>query len=204
MMPEGTMGSLKAYRKKRRFDKTSEPAGKEKKLPRGKKEGIFVIQQHAARAMHYDVRLEIGGVLVSWAVPKGPSLNPSIKRLAVMTEDHPKEYAQFEGIIPVGEYGAGPVIIWDRGTYKNMKDMPMKACLREGRIEVFLQGKKVRGGYALIRTDKATEEKSRWLLIKVRDEYADARRNLTTAQPSSVKSGKTIKDLKKKIKEKGT
>lgn len=202
VMPEGTMGSLKAYRKKRRFHKTSEPAGK-KSLRATKKEGIFVIQQHAARAMHYDVRLEIGDVLVSWAVPKGPSLNPSIKRLAVMTEDHPTQYAKFEGVIPQGEYGAGPVIIWDRGTYKNMKDMPMKTCLREGRIEVFLQGKKVRGGYALIRTDKATQEKSRWLLIKMRDEYADARRNLTTSEPASVKTGKTIKDLKKKMKEKG-
>lgn len=201
LMPEDSMGSLKTYRKKRRFDKTTEPAGrKEKKTAAKKNEGTFVIQQHAARAMHYDVRLEIGGVLVSWAVPKGPSLNPAIKRLAVMTEDHPKEYANFEGIIPEGQYGAGPVIIWDRGTYKNIRDEPMKTCLKEGRVEVLLKGKKVQGGYAFIRTAPVTEEKSRWLLIKMRDDYADARRNPVASAPESVKTGTTIQDLKKKMK----
>ncbi len=200
------MGTLKIYRKKRDFGKTTEPSGKKKKSPKSsmakkKKEGTFVIQQHAARAMHYDVRLEIGGVLVSWAVPKGPSLNPPIKRLAVMTEDHPKEYAHFEGIIPEGQYGAGPVIIWDRGTYKNIRDIPMKTCLSQGRIEVFLNGTKVHGGYAFIRTDPTTKEKSKWLLIKIRDEYADARRNLVVSEPESVKTGKTIKDWQKKMKE---
>lgn len=161
----------------------------------------FVIQQHAARAMHYDVRLEIDGVLVSWAVPKGPSLDSATKRLAIMTEDHPMEYRTFEGIIPKGEYGAGPVIIWDRGTYKNLRDVSMKTSLKEGQLEVFLYGKKVRGAFAFIRTASKTAEKSRWLLIKMRDEYAHARKNPVSSQPESVKTGKTIRDWKRKIKE---
>jgi len=197
--------SLTAYRKKRDFKKTKEPAGKKKG---GGKRPIFVIQQHAARAMHYDFRLQIAGVLVSWAVPKGPSLNPKTKRLAVMTEDHPMEYSKFEGIIPKGEYGAGPVIVWDRGTYKNLREkegkpVPMETCLREGRIEIFLRGKKLKGAFALIRTrwyegNKST--KGNWLLIKMKDEYADARRNPVSSEPESVKTGKTIKDWKEKMK----
>lgn len=193
--------SLSAYRKKRDFKKTKEPAG-------GKKPGatrlIFVIHQHAARAMHYDLRLNIGGVLVSWAVPKGPSLNPAMKRLAVMTEDHPIEYATFEGIIPEGEYGAGPVIVWDRGTYKNFREkdgklIAMETCLREGRIEIFLRGKKLKGAFALIRMRGTIGTKSQWLLIKMRDEYADARRNPVISEPESVKTGKTIRDWKERI-----
>jgi len=197
--------SLSAYRKKRDFKKTKEPAGQKEV---GGKRPIFVIQQHAARAMHYDLRLQIGGVLVSWAVPKGPSLNPKTKRLAVMTEDHPMEYAKFEGIIPKGEYGAGPVIVWDRGTYKNMREkdekiVSMPTCLREGRIEVFLRGKKLKGAFALIRmkgTVGTKSPKSNWLLIKMKDEYADARRNPVSSEPESVKTGKTIKDWKEKLK----
>ncbi len=190
--------SLTTYRKKRNFKKTKEPAGKKRVSSKRLK---FVIQQHAARAMHYDVRLEIGGVMVSWAVPKGPSLNPATKRLAIMTEDHPMEYRTFEGIIPKGEYGAGPVIVWDRGTYKNLRDVSMKASLKAGRIEIFLYGKKVYGAFALVRTSAADAEKSQWLLIKMRDEYAHARKNPVSTQPESVKTGKTIKDWKKKIKE---
>ena len=189
---------LTTYRKKRDFKKTKEPAGKKRTSSRRPK---FVIQQHAARAMHYDVRLEIDGVLVSWAVPKGPSLNPATKRLAIMTEDHPMEYGSFEGIIPKGEYGAGPVIIWDRGTFKNLRDVSLKTSLKDGRIEVFLYGKKVRGGFALVRTSSKSTEKSKWLLIKMRDEYAHARKNPVSSQPESVKTGKTIKGWKKKIKE---
>lgn len=190
--------SLTAYRKKRDFKKTKEPAGKKRT---SSKKLEFVIQQHAARAMHYDFRLEIEGVMVSWAVPKGPSMNPAIKRLAIMTEDHPMEYRKFEGIIPKGEYGAGPVIIWDRGTYKNLRDVSMEKALKEGQIEIFMKGKKIEGGFALVRTDAKTVEKSRWLLIKMRDEYANARKNPVSSQPESVKTGKTIKDYKKKMKE---
>ena len=196
--------SLQKYRTKRDFKKTNEPAGKKKS---GTTHPIFVIQQHAARAMHYDLRLQIGNVLVSWAVPKGPSLNPKTKRLAVMTEDHPMEYATFEGIIPKGEYGAGPVIVWDRGTYKNIREkdgkpVSMKECLKQGQIEVFLRGKKLKGGFALIRMRGTTSEKSQWLLIKMRDEYADARRNPVSSEPESVKTGKTIKDWKQSLMEK--
>ena len=194
--------SLTAYRKKRDFKKTKEPAGKKKA---GGKRPVFVIQQHAARAMHYDLRLEIGGVLVSWAVPKGPSLNPKMKRLAVMTEDHPMEYGKCEGSVPKGEYGAGRVIVWDRGTYKNLKEkdgkpVSMETCLRDGRIEIFLRGKKLKGAFALVRMRGTTGTKSQWLLIKMKDEYADGRRNPVSSEPESVKTGKTIKDWKEKLK----
>jgi DNA ligase D-like protein (predicted 3'-phosphoesterase) len=207
--------SLSVYRKKRDFKKTKEPAGKKKagiKRPTAwgvaQRGPIFVIQQHAARAMHYDFRLQIAGVLVSWAVPKGPSLNPKTKRLAVMTEDHPIEYAKFEGIIPRGEYGAGPVIVWDRGTYKNLREkdgtlVSMESCVQEGRIEIFLHGKKLKGAFALIRMKGATGTKSlksNWLLIKMRDDHADARRNPVSSEPESVKTGKTIEDWKEKMK----
>jgi len=156
---------------------------------------IFVIQQHAARSMHYDVRLEIDGVLVSWAVPKGPSTNPRDKRLAVLTENHPLAYADFEGVIPEGEYGAGEVIVWDRGSYDNLKEQKsMAECFDDGTIEVFLHGEKLEGGYALVRMK--TGEKN-WLLIKMADDYADARRNPVKSEPESVVSGVTIKELKK-------
>ncbi len=194
--------SLVSYRAKRDVKKSKEPMGKKTK---SSKRPIFVVQQHAARAMHYDFRLEVDGVLVSWAIPKGPSLNPRLKRLAVMTEDHPIEYAKFEGIIPKGEYGAGPVIVWDRGTYKNIREkdgklIAMKTCVRGGQIAVFLRGKKLKGGFALIRMGQKAGEKSQWLFIKMRDEYADARRNPVASQPESVKTGKRIKDWKKKMK----
>lgn len=197
----GMVCSLDMYRARRDFQYTDEPPGK--KVSKTKR-SIFVIQQHAARAMHYDTRLSIDGVLVSWTVPKGPSIDPKVKRLAVMTEDHPLEYATFEGIIPRGQYGAGPVIVWDRGTYKNIREkdgkpVSMKQCLKDGRIEIFLRGKKLEGGFALIRTGSAADQKSRWLLIKMKDEYADARRNPVASEPESVKTGVTIQELKKKI-----
>ncbi len=152
---------LEVYRKRRNLKVSPEPVGTVKKT-RGKK-AIFVIQKHAARALHYDVRLEIDGVLVSWAVPKGPSMNPRVKHLAVRTDDHPMEYAKFEGVIPEGSYGAGTVMVWDIGTYKNIKTtddgelVPMKECLKQGRVEVFLKGKKLEGGYALIKTDRGSK-----------------------------------------------
>ncbi len=192
---------LKKYHAKRNFKKTDEPRGKiAKKKP---KKSIFVIQKHDATALHYDFRIEVDGVLPSWAIPKGPSLNPKVKRLAMKTEDHPLEYAKFEGIIPKGEYGAGPVIIWDKGTYRNIKKkdgklVPMDQCIKNGEIEIFLNGKKLKGGFALVRTHY---KKNSWLFIKMKDKYADARRNPESTQPESVKSGKTIKDLKKEAKE---
>jgi len=188
-------GKLEEYREKRDFRKTGEPSGKKKK-PGGKP--VFVIQKHAARTLHYDFRLEHDGVLKSWAVPKGPSTDPGQKRLAVPTEDHPLEYADFEGVIPEGQYGAGAVIVWDAGTYRNIKqdeqggEVPMEKALQDGRVAVWLEGKKLKGGYALVRTGKKHD--SRWLLIKMDDEEADAGRNPVGAEPKSVLSGRTVEE----------
>lgn len=162
---------LKAYKAKRDFKKTSEPAGSSKK--RSSKHPLFVVQKHHARALHYDVRLEVSGVLKSWAVPKGPPLESPDKRLAVMTEDHPMEYGSFEGEIPQGEYGAGTVEIWDKGTYRSIKqkkdntDMTMAGAIRQGRIEVVFSGKKLKGAYALIRTSFGGQKKN-WLMLKMK------------------------------------
>lgn len=189
---------LQTYRKRRDLERSPEPRGKVKK--RRSKKPIFVIQKHAARSLHYDVRLEIEGVLVSWAVPKGPSMNPSIKRLAIPTDDHPLEYAKFEGEIPEGAYGSGTVMVWDVGTYENIKTkddgtlVPMAHCLKMGRVEVFLKGEKLEGGYALIRTGPAHSK--RWLLIKMRDEYADARRNPVNTQKKSALTDRTMHQIK--------
>jgi DNA ligase D-like protein (predicted 3'-phosphoesterase) len=156
---------------------------------------LFVIQQHAARSMHYDFRLEIDGALVSWAVPKGPSTNPRDKRLAVLTEKHPLEYADFEGTIPEGEYGAGEVIVWDRGTYENLKkSQSLSESFHNGVLEIFLRGEKLQGGYALVRLQTDTKK---WLLVKMADDYADARKNPVVTEPESVISGATIKTIKK-------
>lgn len=159
---------------------------------------IYVIQKHKAHRLHYDFRLEIDGVLRSWAVPKGPSTDPGEKRLAVPTEDHPLEYADFEGVIPEGEYGAGTVLLWDAGTYSNIrvKDgriIPMAEALEEGHLIFRLEGIKLRGGYALIRLKRAKDEG--WLLVKMRDEEADASYDPVRTQPESVLSGRTIEEI---------
>lgn len=189
--------ALKEYQAKRNLKKSGEPTGGKKS-----KKPIFVIQQHAASHMHYDFRIEINGVLKSWAVPKGPSLNPRIKRLAMITEDHPMDYATFEGTIPEGNYGAGQVIVWDTGTYENIKEIDgkivsMNDCFKRGTIEIVLHGKKLQGAFALIRTHLS--ERGSWLLIKMKDDYADARANPVSTKPESVLSGKTIEVLKKRV-----
>jgi len=187
--------SLSDYKNKRNFKSTSEPSGKK----RARKSGhpIFVIQKHDARNLHYDLRLEMDGVLKSWAVPKGPSTDPSEKRLAIETEDHPMDYASFEGVIPKGEYGAGEVIVWDKGTYRNKKGRKtVEKSYDDGEITVELKGKKLKGGYALVKTGERSG-KNQWLFIKMDDEHADARRNPTSTEPKSVLSGKTVRDLKK-------
>ncbi|WP_295223133.1 DNA polymerase ligase N-terminal domain-containing protein [uncultured Chryseobacterium sp.] len=167
--------ALKDYNSKRKFDETSEPEGKTKK---SKDKLIFVIQRHAASRLHYDFRLEMDGVLKSWAVPKGPSLDPKDKRLAMMVEDHPYDYKDFEGNIPEGNYGAGQVEIWDSGTYEpldthsNLSDE--KELLKElnvGSLKFILHGKKLKGEFALVKM-KNTEENS-WLLIKHKDDFAE-------------------------------
>lgn len=167
--------ALEEYNKKRNFKYTSEPRGK--KAVGGKKLR-FVVQRHAASRLHYDFRLEMDGVLKSWAVPKGPSLNPADKRLAMMVEDHPYGYRTFEGTIPEGNYGAGEVEIWDEGTYEPLErvegktdDLVMRASLHKESLKFILHGKKLHGEFALVKIKNSKEENA-WLLIKHKDEYA--------------------------------
>jgi DNA ligase D-like protein (predicted 3'-phosphoesterase) len=187
-------GSLQEYQKKRDFRVTGEPRG----LKRRPREGPrFVIQKHDATSLHYDFRLEVEGVLKSWAVPKGPSTNPKDKRLAVPTEDHPLDYGDFEGVIPKGQYGAGSVIVWDTGTYHNLgaddgKQVPVEQLAR-GHLSIWLDGEKLRGGFALTRVAKG--KKGRWLLVKMKDDEADARRKPVKSEPKSVLSGRTVEEV---------
>ncbi|MFP4562257.1 MAG: DNA polymerase ligase N-terminal domain-containing protein [Spirochaetia bacterium] len=183
--------NLEEYKRKRDFRKTREPEGKP-----GKESGkpIFVIQKHDASNLHYDFRIEVDGVLKSWAVPKGLSTDPKDKRLAIHTEDHPLEYADFEGTIPEDQYGGGTVMVWDRGTYENIKDTPISDALDEGHLEIHLKGKKLEGGYALIRTPRGGKEQ--WLIIKMKDDYADARRNPVSTEPDSVVTGRSLEDIR--------
>lgn len=179
--------SLKMYREKKHSKKTS----KSKMCKKKSDKKIFVIQKHDASNLHYDFRISAEGVLKSWAVPKGPSTDPSQKRLAIETEDHPIEYANFEGVIPEGEYGAGTVLLWDRGSYKNIKgDDSMTKSLRNGHIEIWLNGKKIKGGYSLIKF-----EKKKWLLTKMKDKEADKKRNPVRTEKKSVKTGRTLKEI---------
>jgi DNA ligase D-like protein (predicted 3'-phosphoesterase) len=198
-------GTLATYRDKRDFRKSPEPAGKGREKSLWKKTGnpVFVVQKHDASHLHYDFRIEVGGVLKSWAVPKGPSTDPHQKRLAVQVEDHPLSYADFEGVIPQGEYGGGTVIVWDAGPYRNIKTdergrkVSMAKALAMGTVEIWLEGKKLRGGYALVRT-KMGGNPHNWLLIKMNDEAKDARRNPVRSQPRSVLSGRTIAEVKRR------
>ncbi len=159
------------------------------------KQPLFVIHKHSARSLHYDLRLEDEGVLKSWAIPKGPSTDPHDKRLALMTEDHPLEYGAFEGVIEEGHYGAGSVIIWDRGTFKNLKSRPLNECIKEGIITIQLDGKKLHGSYALVRTHFT---KNSWLFFKMKDKDADPDHDITQTMPTSVVSGKTVEEVGKK------
>lgn len=160
------MSQLQKYTKKRNFSKTPEPKGTSKKKH---KKGIFVVQQHSARRDHFDFRLEVENVLKSWAVPKSIPMTQAEKHLAVETEDHPLEYASFEGKIPKGEYGAGKVKIWDKGNYRNIRGVTMKDSYESGQIEVNLKGRFLKGNYALIRT-KFNDNPKNWLLVKMRDD----------------------------------
>ncbi|MGD8331348.1 MAG: DNA polymerase ligase N-terminal domain-containing protein [Acidobacteriota bacterium] len=190
-------GSLSDYREKRNLDKSPEPSGDAADDSRS--EPIFVIQEHDASSHHYDLRLEVEGVLKSWAVPKGPSTDPSEKRLALPTEDHPLAYADFEGVIPQDEYGGGTVSVWDRGHYRNLKHdddgdaVPMAAQIDDGHTTFWLEGEKLTGGYALTRTGSGDD--ARWLLVKMDDDEADARRNPVSTEPKSVASGRTLDEI---------
>jgi DNA ligase D-like protein (predicted 3'-phosphoesterase) len=188
---------LDAYRRKRRTDLSGEPSGSRDVAPSGDLPR-FVVQRHDARNLHFDVRLEVDGVLVSWAVPKGPSLNPADKRLAHRTEDHPLDYVDFEGRIGDG-YGAGTVIVWDTGTYDNLTTVdgePVGAAkaLAKGHIKVELHGHKLAGAFALTHTKMGGDD-ANWMLVKVDDQAADRRWKPTSTQNESVLTGRTNADL---------
>ena len=171
MAPRARQRSLEKYREKRHFDRTPEPAGDvaaTEGAPR------FVVQRHRARNLHYDFRLEIGGVLVSWAVPKGLTLDPAVRHLAVRVEDHPLEYGDFEGLIPRGEYGAGDVIVWDRGTWDLHGAPDAATALADGELHVELHGEKLRGRVVLIRTDRRDGDREQWLVLHKRDDAAQS------------------------------
>ena len=186
---------LKKYKQMRDFGETPEPSGgkpKKTKLP------IFVIQKHQASHLHYDFRLEMEGVLKSWAVPKGPSYDPNNKRLAMMTEDHPYDYAGFEGVIPAGNYGAGNVIIWDNGTWEFIEpgDDPVKA-LQSGKLTFRMYGKKMFGEWALVKIGgrQKSDKGNEWLLLKHRDEFANEEVDVTAVAPQSVISGRIVEEV---------
>ena len=187
---------LKKYRSMRDFGETPEPSGAAKKA--AAKRPIFVIQKHQASHLHYDFRLEMEGVLKSWAVPKGPSYDPGVKRLAMMTEDHPYAYASFEGVIPEGNYGAGNVIIWDEGTWEFIEpgDDPV-AALKGGKLTFRMYGKKMFGEWALVRIGgrQKSDKGNEWLLLKHRDGFANEEIDVTAVAPRSVVSNKTIDEV---------
>jgi DNA ligase D-like protein (predicted 3'-phosphoesterase) len=184
--------SLKEYKQKRKFENTAEPEGSIKSTGKN----IFVVQKHDASRLHYDFRIEFKGILKSWAVPKGPSTNPSQRRLAIETEDHPIEYADFEGTIPEGEYGAGTVIIWDFGTYENITEknnapVSLEYAYNNGHITLSLKGTRLKGGYALIKMKR----KGQWLLIKTDDPHADRSVAITDKYTTSITSHKSLDEL---------
>ena len=178
--------ALTEYKKKRKFDKTPEPGPETKETKTGR---MFVIQKHRATALHYDFRLEADGVLKSWAVPKGPSLDPKVKRLAMQVEDHPVDYAKFEGVIPEGEYGGGTVMVWDYGTYKPEETTNVSEALRKGELKFSLNGKKLKGSWVLVRT-----RDRQWLLLKHRDYYT-TEEDVTELAPVSILTRRSLAEI---------
>lgn len=188
---------LSGYHRRRDFERTEEPRGRSHR-GEADEEPVFVVQHHVATADHYDLRLEVDGVLRSWAVPKGVSTDPRERRLAMPTEDHPLAYADFEGTVPSGEYGGGTVQIWDRGRYTNTtrkddRELSMEEGLEKGHVSMRLSGEKLSGGYALTRIRADGDEA--WLLVKERDERADARRDPVSTQTESVLSGRELGEI---------
>jgi bifunctional non-homologous end joining protein LigD len=188
---------LAEYRRKRDFTKTEEPRGGRRVRSR---KLVFVIQKHAASRLHFDLRLELDGVMKSWAVPKGPSLDPSVKRLAMPVEDHPIEYNAFEGTIPAGEYGGGTVMIWDKGTYAYGGDDadPIEGLRRgfeKGDFKFVLHGKRLKGSWVLVRTRRGDSGRAQWLLIKHRDEYAEPGSDIVADAMTSVATGRTMEEI---------
>ena len=185
---------LTEYNAKRDFTRTAEPAGK---VPKPRSKTLhFVIQKHAASHLHYDFRLELDGVMKSWAVPKGPSLDPSVRRLAMEVEDHPIAYNTFEGTIPQGEYGGGTVMLWDRGTYEADDDggaASLRRGYEKGELRFVMHGKRIRGGFVLARLRRPG--RPQWLLIKRRDQYADPERDVTAEETTSVATRRTMEQI---------
>src|SRR6201988_1753646 len=184
------MPTLDEYRRKRRFDRTPEPQGKEAGFPG---ENTFVVQKHAARRLHYDFRLAISGTLKSWAVPKGPSLNPTDKRLAVQTEDHPLDYANFEGKIPEGSYGAGTVMVWDRGTFSLEGAGDALRQIERGEIKFSLAGEKLKGSFVLVKL-KRSEKGNERLMIKHKDALVASAWDIEK-HDGSVLTGRTLPEI---------
>src|SRR4051794_3398280 len=182
---------LADYKKKRRFDKTPEPGPEQKSSRSGR---IFVIQKHRASHLHYDFRLELDGVLKSWAVPKGPDLDPSVKRLAMQVEDHPVQYGDFEGVIPEGQYGGGTVMLWDKGTWEPVGDA--RKGLRQGRLKFLLRGEKLHGRWMLVRGAGREHGNGRhWFLFKERDKFAKTGKSITESKPLSVTTGRDLRAI---------
>ncbi len=190
---------LTKYRQKRDFSKTAEPSGSQKTPAKRRHKLKFVLQKHAASHLHFDLRLEVDGVMKSWAVPKGPSLDPSVKRLAMEVEDHPMEYNTFEGTIPKGQYGGGTVMLWDRGYYTPDKaeDSDQEAAMRKGyekgKLDFTFHGERVRGSFALVRTQRGT--KPQWLLIKHRDDHAQPGSDIVAENTTSVTTGRSMEEI---------
>jgi bifunctional non-homologous end joining protein LigD len=190
---------LAEYRRKRDFARTAEPRGGRRKAAARKL--AYVIQKHAASHLHYDLRLELDGVMKSWAVPKGPSLDPAVKRLAMEVEDHPIEYNAFEGTIPQGEYGGGTVMIWDRGTYTygGGDDVDPVEGLRRGHakgdFKFVLKGKRLTGSWVLVRTRRGDPKRAQWLLIKHRDAAAEPDSEVVEEYQTSVATGRTMDEI---------
>jgi len=182
--------TLGDYSRKRDFAKTAEP---EPRPAEYSDQPVFVVQKHKARRLHYDFRLEVDGVLKSWAIPKGPSMNPADKRLAVHVEDHPYDYKDFEGTIPEGEYGAGTVMIWDEGNYAMQAGTPAEA-FASGAMKIILNGAKLKGGFMLVQTKMGGKEEN-WLLIKEKDDYADRDTDVLKALPDSVRTGRSLDEI---------
>ncbi|MDV3222278.1 non-homologous end-joining DNA ligase [Intrasporangium sp.] len=197
-MPTDPHELLEPYRRKRDFGRTPEPSGSASSQAPGPDDGLprFVVQRHRARRLHYDFRLEIDGVLASWAVPKGPTLDPDVRRLAVHVEDHPMEYELFEGVIPAGEYGGGDVIVWDRGTWRPHDTDDPAAAVRDGELHLDLFGERLRGRFALIRTGRGeSSDKEQWLLLHKHDSHAVSGWDAED-HPTSVVTGRTNDEVK--------
>lgn len=192
--------ALDAYWRKRDFAKTKEPRGTH--APGEAGDALeFVVQIHDASRMHFDFRLEVDGVLKSWAVPKGPSHDPTVKRLAVPTEDHPMDYRDFEGVIAKDEYGGGTVIVWDHGTYRSMatdkrgNEVPFAEALEGGHASFWMEGSKLHGGFALTRTRNGPGEQETWILVKRKDQYAKSGDGTEPRRAKSVLTGRTLRQV---------